>query len=77
MPDKDKCRNANDVVHTMIKQMIVVFSGSALLIAVVVAIVIASRSLHQPVPLPEAPVAQTPTGVRVKAVERKTGTGRD
>ena len=75
MPDKDKCRNANDVVHTMIKQMIVVFSGSALLIAVVVAIVIASRSLRQPVPLPEAPVAQTPAGVRVKAVERKTVNG--
>ncbi len=58
----------------MIKQMIVVFSGSALLIAVVVAIVIASRSLRQLVPLPEAPMAQTPAEVRVKAVERKVET---
>ena len=58
----------------MIKQMIVVFSGSALLIAVVVAIVIASRSLRQPAPLPEVPVAQMPALVRVKAVERKTET---
>ena len=58
----------------MIKQMIVVFSGSALLIAVVVAIVIASRSLRLLVPLPEAPMAQTPAGVRVKAVERNVET---
>ena len=58
----------------MIKQMIVVFSGAALLIAVVVAIVIASRSLRQLVPLPEAPMAQTPAGVRVKAVERNVET---
>ena len=58
----------------MIKQMIVVFSGSALLIAVVVAIVIASRSLRQPVPLPDVPVAALPAGVRVKAVERNVET---
>ena len=54
----------------MIKQMIVVFSGAALLIAVVVAIVIASRSLRQPVPLPDVPVAASPAEVRVKAVGR-------
>ena len=28
---------------------------------------------RRPAPLPEAPVAQTPAAVRVKAVERKTG----
>ena len=58
----------------MIKQMIVVFFGAALLIAVVVAIVIASRSLRQLVPLPDVPVAQTPAEVRVKAVERTVET---
>ena len=53
----------------MIKRMIVIFSGSALLI--VAAIVVALRERWQPVPPPEAPVAQTPADVRVKAVERK------
>jgi hypothetical protein len=48
--------------------------GSALLIAVVVAIVIASRSLRQPVPLPDVPVAASPAEVRVKAVERNVET---
>ena len=48
--------------------------GSALLIAVVVAIVIASRSLRQPVPLPDVPVAALPAEVRVKAVERNVET---
>lgn len=42
-------------------------------IAVVVAVVVALRSRHQPLPPPEVPVAQTPAEVRVKAVERKTG----
>ena len=58
----------------MTKQMIVVFSGSALLIAVVVAIVIASRNRRQPLPPPDVPVAQTPAEVRVKAVERNVET---
>ena len=52
----------------MIKRMIVIFSGSALLIAAAVVVALRER---QPAPLPEAPVAQTPAEVRVKAVERK------
>ena len=52
----------------MIKRMIVIFSGTALLIAV--AVVVALRERLQPVPLPEVPEAQTPAEVRVKAVER-------
>ena len=44
--------------------------GSALLIAVAVVVALRER---QPVSKPEAPVAQTPAEVRVKAVERKTG----
>ena len=35
------------------------------------AVVVALRE-RRPAPLPEAPVAQTPAGVRVKAVERKS-----
>ena len=50
--------------------MIVIFSGSALLIAAAVVVALRER---QPVSKPEAPVAQTPVEVRVKAVERKTG----
>ena len=44
--------------------------GSALLIAGAVVVALRER---RPAPLPEAPVAQTPADVRVKAVERKTG----
>ena len=40
--------------------------GSALLIAVAVVVALRER---RPAPLPEAPVAQTPAEVRVKAVE--------
>ena len=43
--------------------------GSALLIAA--AVVVAMRERQQPAPTPEAPVAQAPAEVRVKAVERK------
>ena len=57
----------------MIKRMIVIFSGSVLLIAAAVAVVVASLN-RQLVPLPEAPMAQTPAGVRVKAVERNVET---
>ena len=42
--------------------------GTALLIAAAVVVALRER---QPAPLPEAPVAQTPAEVRVKAVERK------
>ena len=52
----------------MIKRMIVIFSGTALLIAVAVVVALRER---QPVSKPEAPVAQTPAEVCVKAVERK------
>ena len=54
----------------MIKRMIVIFSGTALLIAVAVVVALRER---QPVSKPEAPVAQTPAEVRIRAVERKTG----
>ena len=53
----------------MIKRMIVIFSGTALLIAVAVVVALRER---QPASKPEAPVAQTPAEVRVKAVERNS-----
>ena len=53
----------------MIKQMIVVFSGSALLIAAAVAVVVASRN-RQPGMPPDVSVSASPAEVRVKAVER-------
>ena len=58
----------------MNRRLKVTVCGTALLIAVVVAIGIASRSLRQPVPLPDVPVAALPAGVRVKAVERNVET---
>ena len=45
--------------------------GAALLIAAAVVVALRER---QSVPLPEAPVAQTPAEVRVKAVERNVET---
>ena len=45
--------------------------GSALLIAVAVVVALRER---RPAPLPEAPVAQAPAEVRVKAVERNVET---
>jgi hypothetical protein len=53
----------------MPKRMIGAVFGTALLIAAVV--VVAMRERRQAVPPPEAPVAQAPAEVRVKAVERK------
>ena len=54
----------------MKKRLIVIVFGTVLLIAV--AVVVAIRERRQAVPpVPEAPVAQTPAEVRVKAVERK------
>ena len=55
----------------MIKRMIVIFSGSVLLIAAAVAVVVALRNRQQPAPPPDVPVAVSPAEVRVKAVERK------
>ena len=52
----------------MPKRMIGAVFGTALLIAAAVVVALRER---QPVPPPEAPVAQTPAAVRVKAVERK------
>ena len=52
----------------MPKRMIGAVFGTALLIAAAVVVALRER---QPAPLPEAPVAQTPAEVRVKAVERK------
>ena len=46
-------------------------TGTVLLIAAAVVVALRER---QPVSKPEAPVAQTPAEVRVKAVERKTET---
>ena len=54
----------------MIKRMIVIFSGSVLLIAAAVAVVVALRNRRQPLPPPDVPVAALPAEVRVKAVER-------
>ena len=58
----------------MNRRIIVIVCGAALLIAAAVAVVIASRSLRQPVPLPDVPVAASPAEVRVKAVERNVET---
>ena len=49
----------------------VIACGTALLIAAAVGAVVASRNRRQPLPLPDVPVAASPAGVRVKAVERK------
>ena len=53
----------------MIKRMIVIFSGSALLLVAVVAVVVASRNRQPGLP-PDVPVVASPAEVRVKAVER-------
>ena len=58
----------------MTKRMIVIVCGTALLIAAVVAVVVASRNRQQPAPTPDVPVAASPAGVRVKAVERNVET---
>ena len=74
MPDEEVSRNANDVREsncTMIRRMIVIFCGTALLIAAAVGAVVASRNRRQPLPPPDVPVAASPAEVRVKAVERK------
>ena len=55
----------------MIKHMMVIFFGTALLIAAAVGAVVASRNRRQPLPPPDVPVAASPAEVRVKAVERK------
>lgn len=57
----------------MIKRMIVIFSGSALLIAAAVAVTLFLCE-RQPVPPPDVPVAASPAEVRVKAVKRKSTT---
>ena len=56
----------------MTKRKIGAICGAALLIAA--AVVVALRERLQQAPLPEAPAAQTPTEVRVKAVERNSET---
>jgi hypothetical protein len=53
---------------------IVTVCGTALLIAAVVAVVVASRNRRQPLPPPDVSVAASPAEVRVKAVERKVET---
>ena len=55
----------------MTKLKIVIVCGTALLIAAAVAVAAVFCSRRQPLPPPDAPVAQTPADVRVKAVERK------
>ena len=51
----------------MTKRLIVIVCGTVLLIAVAVVVALRKR---QPMSKPEAPVAQTPAEVRIKAVER-------
>ena len=51
----------------MTKRLVIIVCGIALLIAAAVVVALRER---QPVSKPEAPVAQTPAEVRVKAVER-------
>ena len=58
----------------MNRRVIVLVCRTTLLIAAAVAVVVALRNCQQPPTPPEVPVAQTPAGVRVKAVERKTET---
>ena len=55
--------------------MIVIVCGTALLIAAAAAVVVvtALRNRQQPAPPPDVPVSPCPAEVRVKAVERKTG----
>ena len=55
----------------MSRRMLVIVCGTVLLIAVVVVVVVALRNRQQPAPTPNVPVAVSPAGVRVKAVERK------
>ena len=57
-------------VSAMKIRMIVIVCGTALLLSA--AVVVALRERLQPVPLPEVPLAQAPTEVRVKAVERNS-----
>ena len=58
----------------MSRRMLVIVCGTVLLIAVVVVVVVALRNRQQPAPTPNVPVAVSPAGVRVKAVERKSAT---
>ena len=51
----------------MMKCLVVRVCGTALLIAAAVVVALRERQAE---PLPEVPVAQTPSEVRVKAVER-------
>ncbi len=55
----------------MTKRKIGAVCGTALLIAAVVAVVVASRNRHQPAPPLDVPVSPCPTEVCIKAVERK------
>ena len=55
----------------MTKRLIAIACMLTLLIAAAVAVVVASRSRRQPALPPDVPVAASPVGVRVKAVERK------
>ena len=53
---------------------IVIAFGTVLLIAAAVVVVVASRNRQPSAPTPNVPVAASPAGVRVKAVERKVVT---
>ena len=68
------CTSYNWQFCAIKRRPIVVFCGTALLIAAAVAVVVASRDRRREVQLPDAPVAASPAEVRVKAVERKTET---
>ena len=55
----------------MRKRVIVIVSGTALLIAVAVGVAAVLRNRRQPAPPPDVPVFPRPAEVRVKAVERR------
>ena len=52
-------------------RLIIIACWTVLLIAAVVGVASALRNRQQPAPPPDVPVAASPAGVRVKAVERK------
>ncbi len=53
------------------KNIIDVAAIGVVVVMIAAAVVVASRNRQQPLPPPEVPVAASPAGVRIKAVERK------
>lgn len=63
-----RCGNLNSKMKV---RLIVIDCLAALLIAAAVVVVVASRNRQPSAPTPNVPVAASPAGVRIKAVERK------